>query len=135
MKTNLVTRLFLILAFMVSIFGIQQAQAARRGGGGAHLIVQRAANFGNDLIVHLAIDGRDVTNIALGHRYDGYVSGGRHTLTISPLPNPQLLPATSTRVMLRPGRTNIYMATWGGKQLILRPTKDNIPASPAPPIR
>ena len=133
MKTNLVTRLFLILAFISSIVGIQQAQAARRGG--ANLIVQRSANFGNDLIVHLAIDGRDVANIALGHRYEDYVSGGRHTLTISPLPNPQLLPATSTRVTLRSGRTNIYMATWGSKQLALRPTENNIPAAPAPPIR
>jgi hypothetical protein len=133
MKTNLLTRLFFILAFMSSIFAIQPAQAARHGG--AHLIVQRAANFGNEVVVHLAIDGRDVANIARAHRYEGYVSGGRHTLTISPLPNPQRVPATSTRVTLRSGRTNIYMAAWGSKQLVLRPTKDNIPATPAPPIR
>ena len=133
MKTNLVTRLFFILAFISSIFGVQPAQAARHGG--AHLIVQRSANFGNDLIVRLAIDGHDVANIARAHRYEGYVSGGRHTLMISPLPNPQLLPATSIRVTLRSGRTNIYMATWGSKQLVLRPTRDNIPATPTPPIR
>ena len=126
-------RLFFILAFIFGIFGVQPAQAARSGG--AHLIVQRAANFGAEVVVHLAIDGRDVANIARAHRYEGYVSGGRHTLTINPLPNPQLVPATSTRVTLRSGRTNIYIAAWGSKQLVLRPTKDNIPATPAPPIR
>jgi len=133
MKTNLATRLFFILAFISILFAIQPAQAARHRG--AHLIVQRSANFGNEVIAHLAIDGRDVANIARAHRYEGYVSGGRHTLTINPVPNPQLLPATSTRVTLRSGRTSIYMAAWGGKQLVLRPTKDNIPATPAPPIR
>ena len=133
MKPNFILS---FLALMSCAFSVQPAKAAtHHHGSGARLIVQRAANFGNDLVVHLAIDGRDVANIARAHRFEGYVSAGRHTLTISPLPNPQQIPPTSIRMTFRSQRTYIYSAGWGSRQLVLIPTSDNIPAMPAPRIR
>jgi hypothetical protein len=49
--------------------------------------VQRAPNFGTEVVVHLEIDGRKVAEIQRDHRYEGFASAGRHVLTVSPMPN------------------------------------------------
>jgi hypothetical protein len=110
-------------------FALQPAHAS----GGARLIIQRSANFGNALGVHLMIDGHAVANIDVAHRYDGYVSPGRHTVTVEARPNTLRRPPTSMRVNFRAGRTYLYTIGWGSKQLVLRPASINVPAVPAPP--
>lgn len=117
----------MLLGITFALFAMK-ANAA----GGAHLIVQRAANFGQDLVVHLSIDGRDTANISKAYRYEGNLSAGRHTLTVVPSPNPQQIAPTSATVRLHSG-TNIYSVNWGSKKLVIIPTRDNIPAVPAPP--
>ena len=128
MKTKLLGFFF---AAVISLLSLDSAIAASHGG--AHLIVQRSADFGNGLGVHLAIDGRIVANIDVAHRYEGNLSAGGHTLTVEPRPNPQQVPPTSVHVNLRSGRANIYVVGWSNKKLVIRPTSDNIPAVPAPP--
>src|SRR5262249_7847446 len=69
---------------------------------GARLIVLRAPNFGWNLAVNLKIDGRTAANIVQGRRYDEFVPAGRHTLTVSAVPNYQ---PTSTVLIVENGQT------------------------------
>jgi len=52
-----------------------ESMFSRGNHKGARLIVQRAANFGNDLFLNLSIDGREVANIAWNYRYDAFHPG------------------------------------------------------------
>src|SRR6266487_742214 len=88
---NCASRLFLILAlicasWVTTTVGQPPSTLARNGSGGGRLTVQRAANFGWNLAVHLQSDGRAVSNIVQGRRYDGFVPAGRHVLTVSAAP-------------------------------------------------
>ncbi|HEX3247870.1 MAG TPA: hypothetical protein VHS05_00475 [Pyrinomonadaceae bacterium] len=72
------------------------------------LIVSRGANFGWNIAVNLKIDGRTAANIVQGSRYDQSVPEGRHTLTVSAVPNYQ---PTSTVLDVQPGQTYVFTAT------------------------
>ena len=100
----------LVLAVACVIFvGAAEAQAASRG---ARLIVQRAPNFGNERVVQVWIDRRMVAEIPRNQHYEGFVSGGRHTLGVLSLPNTESRQPTAMRLTLRSGRTYIFTATW-----------------------
>ncbi|MFL6544229.1 MAG: tetratricopeptide repeat protein [Candidatus Udaeobacter sp.] len=75
---------------------------------GGRLIVLRAPNFGWNLAVNLKIDGRTAANIVQGRRYDDFVPAGRHSLTVSAVPNYQ---PTSTVLDVRHGQTYVFTAT------------------------
>jgi Tetratricopeptide repeat len=86
--------------------GSSAETAAAQPGG--RLIVLRAPNFGWNLAVNLKIDGRTAANIVQGRRYDDFLPAGRHTLTVSAVPNYQ---PTSTVLNVQHGQTYIFMAT------------------------
>ena len=92
------------------------------GQSGGRLIVIRTANFGWNLATNLKIDGRTVTNIVQGRRYDHVIPAGRHVLTISAVPNTELRQPASITVNVRPGRTYIFTAGWDSDYVYLRPT-------------
>src|SRR5207249_5149197 len=75
---------------------------------GGRLIVLRAPSFGWNLAVNLKIDGRTAANIVQGRRYDDFVPAGRHSLTVSAVPNYQ---PTSTVLDVRHGQTYVFTAT------------------------
>jgi tetratricopeptide (TPR) repeat protein len=75
---------------------------------GGRLIVLRAPNFGWNLALNLKIDGRTAANIVQSRRYDHFVPEGRHTLTVSVVPNYQ---PTSTVLNVRRGQTYVFTAT------------------------
>lgn len=128
---NFSSRLFLILAFVCAFFVGGIAIQARTSHSGARLIVQRAPNIGTELAVHLSIDGRKVADIQRDHRYDGFVSAGRHVLTVVPMPNIELRRPTSVRVTLRSGRAYIFTAGWDADRLGLRRSTFANDAEPA----
>jgi len=110
MNTKATNRIFLILVFACAIFaGNGQARTTSRG---ARLIVQRAPNFGNDRVVQLWIDRRKVAEIPRDQHYEGFVSGGHHTLGVLSLPNTESRQPTAIGLTLRSGRTYIFTATW-----------------------
>ena len=110
MNTIATNRIFLILVFAGAIFaGNGEARATSRG---ARLIVQRAPNFGNDRVVQLWIDRRKVAEIPRDQHYEGFVSGGHHTLGVLSLPNTESRQPTAIGLTLRSGRTYIFTATW-----------------------
>jgi hypothetical protein len=125
------SRIFLILAFACAFFVAGTETQARTRHQGARLIVQRAANFGTEVVVRLSVDGRRVADIQRDHRYDGFVSGGRHVLTVTPMPNVELRRPISVRVSMRSGRTYIFTAGWEADHLMLRRSTSAIEAAPA----
>src|SRR5216110_4030119 len=85
---------------------------------GGRLIVLRTPNFGWNLALNLKIDGRTAANIVQGRRYDDFVPAGRHSLTVSAVPNYQ---PTSTVLDVRGGQTYVFTAKWqntGGVVLV-----------------
>jgi hypothetical protein len=111
---------FLILVFTCAIFvSATQAQARDRHTG-ARLIVQRAANFGTELVLHLEIDGRTMADIQRDRHYDGFVPAGRHVLTARVLPNIERRRPTVMPLTVQAGRTYIFTAMWDADRLILR---------------
>jgi hypothetical protein len=132
-RDNPTSRLFLILAFACAFFVCGTETRARSSDKGARLIVQRARNFGNEIAVDLSIDGKRVAYIQRDHRYDGFVSAGRHVLTVLPMPNVDLRRPTSLRVTVRPGRTYIFTAGWEpDRGVVLGRATFAINAMPAP---
>jgi hypothetical protein len=72
------------------------------------LIVLRAPNFGWNMALNVKVDGRGATNIVQGGRYDQPVPAGRHTLTVSAVPNYQ---PTSRVLEVQGGQTYVFTAT------------------------
>src|SRR5713101_8265006 len=78
----------------------------------ARLIVQRAPNFGTDLVVRLSIDGTRVADIPWNQHYGGVLSAGHHVLTVLALPNTQSRRLTSMRLTVQSGHVYIFTAAW-----------------------
>ena len=90
-----------------------------RSQGTGRLLVLRSPSFGWNIAVHLQIDGRDVTNITQGGRYDGALPAGHHVLTVSA----RGAEPTSIDVDVRPGQTHTYTAGWSSDTVVLRPSR------------
>ncbi len=82
--------------------------------------MQRAPNFGTDLVVHLSIDGREVADIVRDRRYDGFISAGHHVLSVVALPNIELRRPTSMRLTAQRGHTYVFTAVWESDRVVLR---------------
>ena len=109
---NTRVNLLLVVAVACAIFLGPPTSEARAASGGARVIVQRAPNFGNDRVVQLSIDRRIVAEIPRDQHYEGFVSGGHHTLSVLSLPNTESLQPTAMGFTLKSGRTYIFNASW-----------------------
>jgi hypothetical protein len=115
--TSYISRILLIFVLFSAV-----SLGKATGQPGGRLIVIRTANFGWNLAANLKIDGRTVTNIVQGRRYDRVIPAGRHVLTVSAVPNTELRQPASITVNVRPGQTFIFTAGWDGDRVYLRPT-------------
>jgi len=116
-----VTIRFLILVFLCAA-SIETADARWVRPAG-RLVVARSANFGWNVGVNLAIDGRTIGNIVQGHRYHTWLPAGRHVLTVSRVPRTGWgAGPTSTTVKIKPGWTYLYTAMWDSNFVFLRPS-------------
>ena len=100
-------------------------------GPTGRLIVQRAPNFGTDLSIRLAIDGKHAANIPRNQHYGGVLPAGRHTVTALALPNTQSRRPTSIVVTIKPGKVYIFTAMWESDRLVLRPSDYYTPTTRA----
>lgn len=137
---NFASRLFLALAFACAIsvpsIASQTSRTNLRSGSprwantpasmfsrdsnrGGRLIVQRSANFGTRLVVHLWIDGRAVADIQRDRRYDGFMSAGHHVLTVLAVPNSEFRQPTSTDLTVQPGHAYVFIAVWESDRVVL----------------
>ena len=112
-KYNSVSRIFFISALACAIFARgTETQASTNHQGGGRLIVQRAANFGTNLVVEMWIDGNKVAGIPRAQHYEDFVSPGRHVLAILALPNIEARRPTSMHLTVQSGHTYIFTAAW-----------------------
>src|ERR1700730_8778373 len=137
-------RIFLVFAFVcaiaISAIEIQASggvgtESPPAGGKSGRLIVQRAPNFGTDLVVRLSIDGTRVADIPRNQHYGGVLSAGRHVLTMLALPNTGSRRPTSMRLTLQSGHVYIFTATWESDRLVLRPSNSYSPTARVPAVR
>src|ERR1700676_4523565 len=110
-------KLFLALAFAGAIF-VNVAQGGESHNS-ARLIVQRAPNFGTNLIVQLSIDGKRTADIPRDQHYGGSLSAGRHVLTVNVRPNTESRRPTSSRVKIESGHVYIFTAAWESDRIVL----------------
>ena len=107
--------LFLILVFLC-VSWVATADAAQSSG---RLIVLRSANFGWNIALNLKVDGRTISNVVQGRRFNQPIAAGRHVLTASAVPNAYYSEPTSTVLNVRPGQTYVFTATWDGSNRVV----------------
>ena len=95
------------------------------------VIVQRAPNFGSDLVIRLSIDGKKAANIPRNQHYGGTAAPGRHVLSALALPNTESRRPTSIAATIKAGQVYIFTATWESDRLILRPSNFYMPTTRA----
>jgi hypothetical protein len=112
-----ISKLFVIVIFF---FSVSLGNAASNPSG--RLIVIRVANFGWNIAANLKIDGRTVSNIVQGRKYDHPIPAGKHVLTISAVPNVIMSEPSSITINVRPGGTYMFTAMWDAYHVYLQPT-------------
>jgi hypothetical protein len=98
--------------------GSAVVQPVERAG---RLIVCRDPALGNFLIAHLDVDGVPVATIPYGRSYEGFLSPGRHVLSLLPTPNPAWRTAPAMILDVRSGQTYTFTAIGDSGYLILLP--------------
>ena len=137
-------RAFLIVVCTIFVVTANDAQAFPRlfgkprptpspvpSGKVGRVIVQRAPNFGSDLVIRLSIDGKKAANIPRNQHYGGIVAPGRHVLSALALPNTESRRPTSVAVTIKAGQVYIFTATWESDRLILQPSNFYMPTTRA----
>jgi hypothetical protein len=107
------------------------AQLRRAGAAGSgvvqpvvragRLIVCRDPALGNFLIAHLDVDGVPVATIPYGRSYEGFLSPGRHVLSVLPTPNPAWRNPPEMVRNVRSGETYTFTLIGDSGYLILLP--------------
>jgi hypothetical protein len=69
----------------------------------ARLIIRR--NVGNDESVDLYVDGVAITDIGFGHTYEGFLSPGRHVLSVQQSPPANWATPVKVTLEVRNGQT------------------------------
>jgi len=87
--------------------------------GAARLIVRRDPALGNFLIAHLRVDGVRVAAIGYGRTYEGFLTPGRHVLSLLPTPNPKWPTAPGMILDARSGETYTFTAIGDSGYLVL----------------
>ena len=93
------------------------ATAAANQDGGA-LIIYRAANLGQGLLV--SIDGVTKSPVREGETYNGMLAPGQHVVSVILYPNRLNLPPTVKTLTVEKGKTYRFTAIWKGDTLVLR---------------
>jgi hypothetical protein len=84
------------------------------------LTIQRAANFGMDLVLNVSIDGAQVATLVEGRSYHGTLSPGQHAVSLTVTPNLGEFRGTTKRLTVQAGQTYSFTAMWKGQRLVLR---------------
>ena len=89
--------------------------------GAARLIVRRDPALGNYLIAHLRVDGVLVGVFGYGRTYEGFLSPGRHVLSLLATPSPKWPTPSGMILDARSGETYTFTAIGDSGHLILLP--------------
>jgi len=80
----------------------------------ATLVVNRAANMGSGVFLHVSVDGKHVGLLSPGQSYSGSLSPGAHVVSVILEPNDLNLSPTKKSITAQKGRTYTYTAMWDG---------------------
>ena len=89
--------------------------------GAARLIVRRDPALGTFLIAHLRVDGVLVGVFGYGRTYEGFLSPGRHVLSLLAAPSPKWPAPLGMILDARSGETYNFTAIGDSGYLILLP--------------
>jgi hypothetical protein len=120
-KYCLVTSIVSLACACLILIGCETTQtgaATAPPSNSGHLIVNRVANFGSNLILVLSIDGKDVATLTEGRNYDGYLSAGQHLLIARVDPFQAGTPPTRKTLTIQAGQTYSYTASWSGQRVV-----------------
>jgi hypothetical protein len=98
------------------------SMSARNIRNGGRIIVERTANFGNLLFLHMSIDGKVVADLGPSQRYEGFLSPGRHVLAVIALPKRAGDEPTRTLLTVKSGHIYRFTAVWDSDLATLRRT-------------
>jgi len=85
----------------------------------ARLIVGRDPGLGTFVIANLRVDGALVAVIAYGRTYEGFLSPGRHVLSLLPTPSPKWPNPPGMILDVRSGQTYNFTAIRDSGYLVL----------------
>ena len=84
-----------------------------------HLLVYRAAKFGDRLALVLSVDDKHVASLTEGQRYDAYLPVGQHVLIARVTPNKMGAHPARETLTVQAGLTYSYTAVLSGQNLVL----------------
>jgi len=96
-----------------------ETTGAGPSGSTAHLIVQRGPKIGDRQVLAVMVDGARVGSIQTGQTYNGNLTPGQHTISVSGS-GPERSPSQPKTIMAEAGQTYTLTATWTGKRLVLQ---------------
>ena len=115
MKSKLIIAVLVVaIASFVSI-GATSSLAA----DGGRLIVNRVANFGENISLSLSVDGKEVAQLDEGRSYDGNLAPGRHVISARVTPNLVDSPVWQKEIDVKSGQTYSFTAKWQAEQMVL----------------
>ncbi len=95
----------------------------------ARLLVNRVANFGENLVLVLSVDGKDVGSFTEGRNYSGYLSAGQHTITARVDPNMTGAGPARKTLNVKAGQTYSFTAGLsGGNMTLVKNQGQSVPA-------
>jgi hypothetical protein len=109
-----------ILSFVGAwLIAIQPSALTAAPPNSGHLLVYRAAKFGDRQALVLSVDGKHVASLTKGQKYDAYLPVGQHVLTAAVTPNKMGVRPAQQTLIVEAGRTYSYTAALSGQNLIL----------------
>lgn len=117
MRTLSYLRIVLLCALGILAVSSLAGSAFASGDEGGTLVIHRAANLGEALI--LSVDGKRTAIVRRGEDYSGPLSPGEHVISAILAPNELHLRPTEKRVKVEKGRTYTFIAAWRGDTMIL----------------
>ena len=108
--------LSLACASLIAVSIANQAGAAPNSG---HLVINRVANFGDDLGLVVSIDGKDAGTFTEGRSYSGDLPAGEHTIVVRVDPNRTDAQPAQVKLNVEAGQTYSYTAGWSGEDMAL----------------
>ena len=106
----------------------QSGAASAPPPNSARLLVNRVANFGENLVLVLSVDGKDVGSFTEGRSYSGYLSAGQHVITARVDPNQTGAGAARKTLNVKAGQTYSFTAGLsGGNMTLVRNQGQTVP--------
>ena len=106
-------------ACLIGVGSPTQSGAATAQPNSGHLLVYRAAKFGDRLNLALSVDGKNVASLTKGQTYDGYLPAGHHVLVAQATPSGSGVRQGQQTVTIQAGHTYAYTAVLSGNTLEL----------------